>query len=150
MVRVARAFGAGVGGALAYLVAQTLDRRLVNSRSDDLILLGGLVTQRRPIWRPLGFLLHLLAGGIFGIIFESLVAPRLPGPYGLRGVLMAQAENVLLWPLLIPIDRIHPAIRSGELAPTNRPVYFGQAVWRHLVLGAVMGALLGRPPAEPA
>lgn len=142
MSRLARAFGAGVGGALAYLAAQELDRRLVNRRSDDLILLGGLVTQHRAVWRPLGLVMHLLAGGVFGLIFETIAAPRLPGPLWLRGIIMAQTENLALFPLLLPIDAAHPAIASGELSPTFRGTYFGQAVWRHLALGAAMGALL--------
>ena len=71
------------------------------------------------------------------------VAPRLPGPYWLRGVAMAQAENLTLWPLVLLIDRSHPAVKSGDLAHMSRPIYFGQAVWRHLALGAVLGALLG-------
>jgi hypothetical protein len=90
-------------------------------------------------------MLHLLAGATFGLIFEAVVAPRLPGPYWLRGILMAQFENATLWPVLMVLDRIHPAVRSGELTPMNRPIYFGQAVWRHLALGVVMGALLGSP-----
>jgi hypothetical protein len=134
---------AGVGGGIAYLVAQEIDRRLVNPRSNDLVLLGGLVTSRPSVWRPLGLILHLLASASFGLIFEAVVAPRLPGPYWLRGVAMAQAENLTLWPLVLLIDRSHVAIRSGDLARMNRPVYVGQAVWRHFALGAVLGALLG-------
>jgi hypothetical protein len=57
---------------------------------------------------------------------------------------MAQAENVTLWPLVLLIDRSHVAVRHGELARMNRPIYFWQAVWRHLALGAVLGALLDR------
>jgi hypothetical protein len=108
-----------------------------------LVLLGGLVTSRPAAWRPLGLILHLLASASFGLVFETLVAPRLPGPYWLRGVVMAQTENLTLWPLVVLLDRSHVAVKSGDLAPMNRPVYFVQAVWRHLALGAVLGALLG-------
>ncbi len=142
MSRTTRAAGAGIAGAIAYLVAQEVDRRVVERRANDLILLGGLVTERRAIWQPLGLALHLLAGASFGLIFDRLVASRLPGPYWLRGLLLAQIENVTLWPLVLLIDRSHVAVKSGELARLNRPSYFGQAVWRHAALGAVMGALL--------
>ena len=135
---------AGVAGALAYLLAQEIDRRVANPRSDDLVLLGGMVTGRAAVWRPLGLVMHLLAGASFGLIFDRVVAPHLSGPSWLRGILMAQLENALLWPIVMLMDRVHPAVRSGDLAPMNRPVYFGQAVWRHLALGAVMGACLGR------
>ena len=61
---------------------------------------------------------------------------------------MAQAENLALWPLILLIDRVHPAIRRGALAPLNRPAYFAQAVLRHAALGVVLGLVLGPPPAQ--
>lgn len=140
--RMLQAFWAGVAAAIAYLGAQELDRRLAEPRSNDLVLVGGLVSERPSAWRPLGLILHLLAGGVFGVVFERVVAPKLAGPYWLRGVMMAQLENLTLFPLLIPIDRTHPAIASGALAPTFTLAYFWQSVWRHLALGAVLGALL--------
>ena len=141
--RVGASLLAGLAGGIAYLAAQEIDRRVVNPRSNDLVLLGGLVTKREAIWRPLGLVLHLLASASFGLTFDQVVAPRLPGPYWLRGVIMAQVENATLWPLLLLIDRSHVAVERGELARMNRPVYFAQAVWRHLALGAVLGAVIG-------
>jgi hypothetical protein len=143
MSRVTAALLAGLGGGVAYLVAQEIDRRIVNPRSNDLVLLGGLVTEHAAVWRSLGLVLHLLASATFGLIFEMIVAPRLPGPYWLRGVIMAQAENATLWPLVLFIDRFHVAVKRGDLESMSRPVYFWQAAWRHLALGAVLGALLG-------
>jgi hypothetical protein len=62
MNRASSALLAGVGGGIAYLAAQELDRRLANNpRSNDLVLLGGLVTSRPSLWRPLGLILHVLA-----------------------------------------------------------------------------------------
>jgi hypothetical protein len=84
------------------------------------------------------------------LIFETIVAPRMPGPYWLRGVAMAQIENVTLWPLVLLIDRFHVAVKRGDLASMSRPVYFWQAAWRHLALGIVLGALLGRWRARSA
>lgn len=150
MSRVRAALVAGLGGGVAYLGAQEVDRHVVNPRSNDLVLLGGLVTDRESAWRPFGLVLHLLASATFGVIFETCVAPRLPGPYWLRGVVMAQIENLTLWPLVLLIDRSHVAVRRGELAPMSRPVYFGQAVWRHVALGAVLGALLAGSRADDA
>ncbi len=146
-MRLGRALVAGVAGAVAYLAAQELDRKIANPRSNDMILLGGMVTSKERCWTPLGTVMHLLAGASFGLIFEAVVAPRLRGPYWLRGILMAQAENASLWPLVMLLDRTHPAVKSGALAPMNRPIYFTQAVWRHLALGAVMGLILGAPAA---
>lgn len=142
MSGAARALLAGVAGAVAYLAAQEVDRRIVNPRSNDLYLLGGMVTSNEAVWKPLGLVMHLIAGAFFGLIFQRVVAPRLFGPYWLRGVLMAQFENATLWPLVLLLDRSHVAVQRGKLAPMNQPVYFAQAVWRHFALGAVMGWLL--------
>lgn len=142
MSRTVRALLAGVAGAIAYLAAQEADRRLVNPRSNDLLLHGGMVTGNERAWRPLGLFMHLLAGASFGLLFDRVAAPRLPGPYWLRGILFAQLENTALWPLVLLIDRNHQAVKSGQLAPLNQPVYFVQGVWRHVALGAVIGALL--------
>lgn len=149
MNRTVRAALAGAAGALAYLAAQEADRRVANPRSDDLILLGGMVTSNPCIWRSVGLALHVLAGAMFGITFERLAAARLPGPYWLRSILFALIENTTLWPIVLLLDRHHVAVRGGQLARMNQPVYFMQAVWRHLALGAVVGALL-QSGADPA
>jgi len=146
MSGVLRTIGAGLAAGSAYLVAQELDRRITNPRSDDLILVGGLVTRRPDLWRPLGLLNHMLASVTFAFLFKWIVAPRLFGPYWLRGILTFQAENAGFWPLVLLIDRFHPAVNTGDMARLNRPVYFGQEVWRHLAFGAVLGALLTPPP----
>jgi hypothetical protein len=139
----------GAVAAVAYLAEQEFDRRLVEPRSDDLQLLGGMVTSDPALWRPLGLMMHLGAGAAFGLGFERIAAPRLPGPYWLRGLLAAQLENALLWPLLLIVESRHPAVRTGALAPLNHPRYFLQAVARHAALGLVLGILLGGRPASP-
>ena len=152
--RAGRAAAAGVVAALAYLGEQELDRRLLNPRSDDLLLLGGMITGNRRLRRPLGLAMHLAAGAAFGIAFDRLGATLLPGPIWARAVAMAQLENAALWPLVAVLDRVHPAVRDGTLAPLNRAVYFVQAALRHLALGAALGVLLdsaqhdGQPTAE--
>jgi hypothetical protein len=147
MSGVLRTIGAGLGAGAAYLVAQEIDRRITNPRSNDLILVGGLVTCRPELWRPLGLLNHMLASVTFAFFFEWIVAPRLFGPYWLRGMLTFQAENASFWPLVLLIDRLHPAVKTGDMARLNQPVYFAQEVWRHLAFGIVLGALL-TPPSE--
>ena len=88
-------------------------------------------------------MLHVLGGVSLGLAFEGFVARRLRGPYLLRGIVMVQVESALVFPSVFLFDRTHPAVKSGELAPLGRPVYFAQQAWRHLALGAVIGALLG-------
>jgi hypothetical protein len=100
------------------------------------------VTNQSTVWRPLGLVMHLLAGVAFAQAFQSLAAPWLPGPCWLRGILAAQIENTTLFPLLYPIEQRHPAVKSGALASLTGPAYMARSVWRHLALGAVLGALL--------
>ena len=150
MIRLARSAAAGAAAALAYLAEQEIDRRLLNPRSDDLLLLGGLVTRDARIWRPLGLAMHLTAGAVFGVAFDRVAARLVPGPGWLRGVVVAQVENAALWPLVALLEPVHPAVRRGMLAPLNRPPYFFQQVLRHLALGATVGLLAPRPgPAAP-
>ena len=143
-----RSASAGVAAALAYLAEQELDRRLLNPRSDDL-LLGGLVTSNTRIRRPLGLAMHLIAGALFGVTFTRVAAPRLRGPDWLRGVVAAQLENAALWPIVVLLDRVHPAVRRGDLARLNRPPYVLQQVLRHVALGATVG-LLARGDPRPS
>lgn len=140
--RLGRAVVAGAAGSLAYLVAQAVDRRIVNPRSDDVVLIGGMFTSRAPARGVIGLILHMLGGVSLGLLFETIVSRRLPGPSWLRGIVMVQIENALVFPIVVLLDRFHPAIRAGELAPVTSRIYFAQQAWRHLALGAVMGALL--------
>ena len=140
----ARGALAGIVAALVYLAEQELDRRLLNPRSNDLDLLGGMLTDDDRLWRPLGMVMHLAAGASFGVLFDRVLGAHVPGPYWLRGVALAQLENAVLWPVVPVLDRVHPAVGQGTLAPMNRPPYFLQAVLRHLAFGATLGLLLDR------
>jgi hypothetical protein len=142
MSGLVRVVGAGLAAGLAYVAAQEVDRRIANPRSDDLILVGALVTSRPSLWRPVGLLNHLLASVMFAIVFNWIVAPRLHGPYWLRGLLAFQVENFGSLPLVVLTDRFNPAVTSGALAPMCQPIYVAQATWRHLWFGLVLGWLL--------
>jgi len=129
---------AGFSGALAFLVAMALDLALTRRRTNDLRLLAGLVPGGARHWPWLGTAMHCLNGALLGTLYQR-VQSRLPGPAWVRGVLFALLENLLLWPLIVLIDRFHPEIRAGRLEPFNRPVPFLQEVWRHVAYGAVLG-----------
>ena len=59
-------------------------------------------------WRAIGLAAHLGNGAAFALVFDRL------GCAGVRqGVLAAEAENALLWPLIAVLDRLHPDVRSG-------------------------------------
>src|SRR5437588_9909238 len=91
-------FRAGAAGAVATVVMtleQPLDKRLFDSKYDDIEILGKLVT-RGDHWQPIGFALHVQNGAIFGVAYARL-KPALPGPPVLRGLLVGLIENVRSW-----------------------------------------------------
>jgi hypothetical protein len=137
-----------VAGAVATAVMtleQPLDKRLFDSKYDDVEILGKLVT-RGDHWRRIGFALHVQNGAIFGAAYARL-KPSLPGPAVLRGLLAGLIEHVAAWPTVALIDRYHPARKELPKLTANRRA-FGQATIRHAVFGIVLGLLedaLNRP-----
>jgi hypothetical protein len=64
----------GVAGAAATVVMtleQPLDKRLFDSKYDDVEILGKLVT-RGDGWQPIGFALHVQNGAILGAAYSRL------------------------------------------------------------------------------
>jgi hypothetical protein len=131
-----------VAGAIATVVMtleQPLDKRLFDSKYDDVEILGKLVT-RGDHWRPIGFALHVQNGAIFGAAYTRL-KPSLPGPAVIRGLLMGLIQHVATWPTAAPLmDRYHPARKELPKLAAN-PRAFGQATIRHAVFGSVLGFL---------
>src|SRR5436189_1762303 len=87
--------GGGVAGAVAAVVMtleQPLDKRLFDSKYDDVEILGKLVT-RSDDWRPIGFALHVQNGAILGAAYPRL-KPSLPGPAVLRGQLAGLTQHI--------------------------------------------------------
>lgn len=135
-----RAVLAGLAGSAAYLAMQYVDLQLVRFPGDDLKLLGMVATRRAPFWQLAGLATHLANGTLLALVYAALLRNRLPGPPLVRGLLVGQAENALLWPVVpFVIDRYHPAIREGLLPPLNTGPYAVQAILRHLAYGAVLG-----------
>ena len=140
----------GVAGAVATVVMtleQPIDKRLFNSRYDDVEILGKLVT-RGDHWRPIGCVLHVQNGAFLGAGYAR-IKPSLPGPPVVRGLLLGLVEHVVAWPLTAVLDRYHPARKQlPRLARNHRA--FAQATIRHAVFGIVLGfvedALSDRAP----
>jgi len=128
---------AGTAAAGAWAAAEPLARRGFGTEFGDVRLLGRLVT-RGPASTPIGVGLHLVNGAAFGAAFE-----RLGGRGRRQAVAAAQLENLVLWPALAVVDRIHPDRRSGALPRllTNRRV-LAQEVALHLLFGLVLGTLV--------
>ena len=136
-----RNVGGGAAGAVATVVMtleQPLDKRLFNSRYDDVELLGKLFT-RGDHWRPIGLVLHVQNGAFLGAAYARL-KPSLRGPPVLRGLQAALIEHVAAWPLTVLFDHFHPAREELPKLATNRRA-FGQATIRHAVFGIVLGLL---------
>ena len=129
----------GFAGAVATMVMtleQPLDKRLFDSKYDDVEILGKLVT-RGNHWQPIGVTLHLQNGAILGAGYARLKR-FLPGPAVLRGLLAGLIEHVATWPLVALVDRYHPAREELPKLKAN-PRAFGQATIRHAVFGIVLG-----------
>jgi hypothetical protein len=138
------AVAAGLLGAAAYLVAQSVDLAVFRNGSNDLKLLGMAVTRRAPFWQLLGLAAHFSFGAFLALIYAKTVGRWLPFAPWLSGVVFAQVENAVLGVLLLPlVDRLHPAIRRGVLPPYLAPVPLAQQVLRHLAYGAVLGVVYG-------
>ena len=125
--------------AAAWAAAEPALGRALGTPFSDVRLLGRLVTRGRA-WPAAGLAVHLANGAAFGITFERL------GLRGVRqGILVAQAENALLWPGLAVVERIHPDRRAGawpRLALDPRVAAYEVAT--HALFGAVLGALVRR------
>jgi hypothetical protein len=152
--RMARGALAGGLAAGAWALQQPFDQRVFRSSYDDVELLGRALAPhaRRARWYPLGLALHVQNGALFGAAYSAVVASLLAGarvPPAARGPLVAQVENLALWPLGRLSDRFHPA--RGELPRlTGNRRALAQATWRHLLFGVVLGELERRWNREPA
>lgn len=139
-IKPGRVVIAGLAGGFAYLVEQAIDLRVFRVHTDDLQLLGRFFSPNPRVWQMVGFGLHCFnAVGLAGIY--ALFGRFLPGPGWLRGIMFAQIENTLLWPLALLLDRYHPGRKAGTLATYNAPIPFLQGILRHLAYGVVLGIL---------
>ena len=139
---------AGAAAAGVWAAQQPLDRRVFGCDYDDTELLGKLVT-RGAAWPVVGVAMHLANGALFGAAYAN-VAPRVPLPSWTRGPLAGLAEHAATWPLVPFVDALHPA-RKEMPTLTGSLRAFGQATWRHLLFGVVLGELERRlnAPADP-
>ncbi len=141
--RTLRGALAGATAAAVWAAQQPLDKRVFGVDYDDAELLGRLVRTKGPATQPVGLALHVANGALFGAVYAN-VAPSLPGPGVLRGAAAGLAEHLATWPGTMVIDRLD--LGFGKL--WGDPRAFGQAAWRHLLFGAVLGELERRlnPP----
>ena len=84
--------------------------------------------------RAAGVPIHLANGAAFGAIY-ALVAERVGGAPVAKGMAAGLAEHLATW----PVTRFLPGVK---LWGNHRA--FWQAVWRHLLFGAILGAVEAR------
>jgi hypothetical protein len=140
---VERGAVAGVVAAVAMALAMFGDLAVTHQKTNELRLLGGLIPGLGRFWPVTGTLMHLGNGAALGALFGWIQA-GLPGPTWARGLLLAMVENLLLWPVLLVTDRIHPHVKKGQLQRFNTPGAFAAEIFRHVVYGVVLGVVFER------
>ena len=133
--RVRVGAGAGLVAGVAFAAVMQADLALSGNRLDDFRLLAQWGPFQRR-WKVLGPMAHLVnsasLGGLYGLLEPSLV-----GRGWARGLTFALTENTLLWPLVLVIDRHHPAAFGWETA-------------RHAAYGVVLGLIFDRTTRQKA
>ena len=141
MTERVRAAGAGAAAAALWGVLEPLDEPLFRSDYRDVAMLGKLVTAG-PGWKVAGFALHTANGALFGLGFDVVRRRSRLTPRRL-GLVLALAENVVLYPLAALVDSKHPRRGERHLPPLLTPRVFAQETFRHAVFGLVLGTLVG-------
>jgi hypothetical protein len=139
---------AGLAGGAAFAAVMRADQTLSGQPLDDFLLLSGIGPYSER-WRLKGALLHALNSAVLGKVYAA-VEPVLRGPGWARGLTFALAENTILWPLLLLVDRYHPAVRAGTLPRYNRPWPFLAENLRHAAYGLTLGYVFPRILARSA
>jgi hypothetical protein len=136
--RTLRGALAGAAAAGVWAAQQPLDKRAFGVANDDAELIGTAIVRGRAAI-PVGTLVHLANGALFGAVYAN-VAPALPVPAWARGPLAGLAEQLATWPLTGVVERVHPA--RDRIAPISASrAAFWQATWRRLLFGLVLGEL---------
>ncbi|HMM43810.1 MAG TPA: hypothetical protein PKA95_18095 [Thermomicrobiales bacterium] len=140
--RLRRGVVAGLAGGAAFALVMSIDQRLSDCPADDYRMLADFGPFAR--WWPLiGRLVHAANSVAVGITYGA-IEDRLRGPGWLRGLAFAMAENAILWPIIILIDRVHPAVKSGAAPRYNQPAPAALEVVRHAAYGIVLGTVYER------
>lgn len=133
---------AGLAAGAAYAAVLEGDLRLTGRNVDDLIVLGRPLARDPRRARLLGVAVHAVNSIALAIIYAR-VADRLTGPPWLRGVVVANVENLILYPVTV-FEDFHPAVRDGQVDRYFTWAAFLQSIPRHVAYGVVVGALYPR------
>src|SRR4051794_41619547 len=128
--RIVSGAAAGAAAAAVWAAQEPIDMRVFGVAYSDPELLA------KPIGgsRAAGIPIHLANGATFGALY-ALVAAHIPGAAAVKGAAAGMAEHLATWPVV----RFLPGV---NLWGNHRA--FAQAVWRHLLFGAVLGVVYER------
>ncbi len=132
----------GLAAGAAYVAVLEADLRLTGRNLDDLMILGRPFTEEPERARALGGAIHAMNSLALASLY-AVLERRIPGPPWLKGVIFANVENVILYPITL-FEDIHPAIRTGLVDRYFTWPAFWQSVPRHIAIGAVLGVLYDR------
>lgn len=128
----------------AYLTAMAIDMRVTRNRYNDLVFWGGYVSRVPLRQRLIGIALIYTVGSVVTAVYGALL-PFLPRWRGwLLGACFVQTENIVRFPTVVPMNGVHPSVRSGELPPLWTWRYFWLEADRHIAFGLVLGFLMRR------
>lgn len=142
-VDVRAAAVAGLAAGAVFAAVLEADLRLTGRNVDDLTFLGGPFSRDPGRARAIGVAIHAGNSLALATAYARFGHDRLPGPPWLRGVVFANVENTLIYPLTV-LEDFHPAIRDGRLARYWTWSAYLQSVPRHIAYGAVLGVLYER------
>jgi hypothetical protein len=132
----------GLAAGAAFVAVLETDLRLTGRNVDDLMILGRPFIEEPAKARALGGAIHAFNSVALASLY-SMLEQHIPGPAWLKGVIFANVENVILYPITL-FEDIHPAIRSGQVDRYFTWPAFWQSIPRHIAYGAVLGVLYDR------
>jgi hypothetical protein len=132
----------GLAAGAAFVAVLETDLRLTGRNVDDLMVLGRPFTEEPAKARVLGGAIHAFNSVALASLY-AMLERRIPGPAWLKGVIFANVENVILYPITL-FEDVHPAIRTGQVDRYFTWPAFWQSVPRHIAYGAVLGVLYDR------
>ncbi len=132
----------GLAAGAAFAAVLEADLRLTGRNVDDLIVLGRPFVKNAKNARIAGGAVHVVNSLALASLY-AVLEPRMSGRPWLKGVLFANVENLILYPITVFEDK-HPAVRDGQVDRYFTWPAFWQSVPRHIAYGAVLGILYGR------
>jgi hypothetical protein len=132
----------GLAAGAAFVAVLEADLRLTGRNVDDLMILGRPFFAEPTKARAIGGAIHALNSLALAGLY-AMLERRIPGPAWLKGVVFANVENAILYPVT-RFEDIHPAICTGQVDRYYNWPAFWQSVPRHTAFGAVLGTLYDR------